>query len=80
LTDRFAPNILRKKNKPRKLKNNKNFYAVYHNRINSKLTLNNFKKIKENMLTPFRKRKRFKKNLLFVNNSIKIMIITQLNI
>jgi len=32
------------------------------------------------MLAPFRKRKRFKKNLLPVNNSIKTMIITQSNI
>jgi len=32
------------------------------------------------MLTPPRKRKRFKKNLLFVNDSTKIIIITQLNI
>jgi len=80
LADRLASNIFRKKNKPRKLKSNKNFYAIYYNRTNSKLVLNNFKKIKKNMPTPPRKRKRFKKNLLFVNNSIKAVIITQLNI
>jgi len=32
------------------------------------------------MLAPPRKRKRFKKNLLSVNNSIKTVIITQSNI
>jgi len=32
------------------------------------------------MPTPFRKRKYFKKNLLPVNNSIKVIIATQLNI
>jgi len=32
------------------------------------------------MPAPFRKRKHLKKNLLPVNNSIKIVIITQLNI
>jgi len=80
LIDRFAPNILCKKNKSRKLKNNKEFYAAYYNRTNFKLVLNNFKKVKKNILAPLRKRKRFKKNLLFVNNSIKIIIVTQLNI
>jgi len=80
LTDRFAPNTPRKKNKPRKLKNNKKLYTVYYNRTNFKSALNNFKEIKENILTPPRKRKRFKKNLLPVNNSIKTIIITQPNI
>jgi len=32
------------------------------------------------MLAPPRKRKRYKKNLLPVNNSIKVVIITQLKI
>jgi len=80
LADRFAPNTPRKKGKSRKLKNNKFFYATYYNYTNFKLTLNNFKKIKKNILAPLRKRKRFKKNLLPVNNSIKVVIITQLNI
>jgi len=31
---------------------------AYYKRINSKLFLNNFKKIKEDILTPSRKRKR----------------------
>jgi len=80
LADRFAPNTPRKKGKLRKLKNDKIFYAAYYNYTNFKLTLNNFKKIKKNILAPLRKRKLFKKNLLPVNNSIKVVIITQLNI
>jgi len=80
LVDRFAPNIPRKKNKPRKLKNNKEFYAAYYNRTNSKSILNNFKEIKKNILMPPRKRKCFKKNSLLIDDSIKAMILTQLNI
>jgi len=76
LADRFAPNIPYKKNRPRKLKNNKKLYAAYYNRTNSKSTLNNFKKVKEDIPAPPRKRKRFKKNLLPVNNSIKAVIAT----
>jgi len=48
---------------------------AYYERTSFKSALNHFKKIKENMLTPFRKRKRFKKNFLLINNLIKALII-----
>jgi len=48
---------------------------TYYERTNSKLVLNHFKKVKENILTPFRKRKRFKKNPLLINNLVKVLMI-----
>jgi len=48
---------------------------TYYKRTNSKSTLNHFKKIKKNILALLRKRKRFKKNSLPVNNLIKTLVI-----
>jgi len=48
---------------------------VYYERTSSELALNHFKEVKENMLTPPRKRRRFKKNPLPVNNLVKTLII-----
>jgi len=48
---------------------------AYYKRINSKLILNNFKKVKEDMPAPPRKRKRLYKILLIANNLIKKIII-----
>jgi len=48
---------------------------AYYERTSSKLILNHFKKVKEDMPTPPRKRKRPKKNLLFINNLIKALMI-----
>jgi len=49
--------------------------VVYYERTNSKLASNHFKKIKKNIPAPSRKRKRPKKNPLFINNLIKALII-----
>jgi len=48
---------------------------IYYKRTNFKSTLNHFKKIKKDMSTPFRKRKRFKKNSLPINNLAKTLVI-----
>jgi len=48
---------------------------AYYKRTNFKSILNYFKKVEEDMPAPPRKRKRFKKNLLFVNNLVKALII-----
>jgi len=48
---------------------------TYYKRTNSKLALNNFKKVKKNILAPFRKRKRLRKIPLIANNLIKKIII-----
>jgi len=47
---------------------------AYYKRINSKLFLNNFKKVKKDILAPFRKRKRLRKTSLLTKNLIKIII------
>jgi len=44
---------------------------TYYKRINFKSVLNNFKKVKKNILAPPRKRKRSHKILLIANNLIK---------
>jgi len=81
LGDRLAPNAPRKKNKPRKLKNNKEPQVAYQERTSFNLSLNKFKKIEKNILTPFRKKKRLQKYPLFVNNLVlKAIIKTLLNI
>jgi len=55
--------------------------VAYYERTNSKSTLNHFKKTKENILAPPRKRKRPKKNPLPINNLAKaLMIYALLNI
>jgi len=48
---------------------------AYYERTNFKSALNYFKKVKENMPAPPRKRKRFKKNPLFINNLIRALMI-----
>jgi len=48
---------------------------AYYKRTNSKLALNNFKKIKKNISAPFRKRKRLRKISLVANNLIKKITI-----
>jgi len=48
---------------------------IYYERTSFKLALNYFKKVKKNMSAPPRKRKRFKKNPLFINNLVKTLII-----
>jgi len=48
---------------------------VYYERTSSKLALNHFKKIKEDILAPPRKQRRFKKNPLPVNDSAKALMI-----
>jgi len=49
--------------------------VVYYKRTSFKSTLNHFKKVKKDILAPPRKRKRFKKNPLPINNSVKALII-----
>jgi len=49
--------------------------VAYYKRTSFKSTLNHFKKVKENISAPPRKRKRFKKNPLPVNNSAKALMI-----
>jgi len=49
--------------------------VAYYERTSSKLALNHFKKAKKNMPAPPRKRKRFKKNPLFINNLARALII-----
>jgi len=81
LGDRLAPDAFRKKNKSRKLKNNKEPQVTYQERTSFNLILNKFKKVKKNMLAPFRKRERLRKYPLFINNSaLKAIIKTLLNI
>jgi len=48
---------------------------AYYKRTSFKSILNYFKEIKEDILAPLRKRKRFKKNPLPINNLIKALII-----
>jgi len=52
---------------------------AYYKRTNFKLILNNFKKIKKNILAPFRKRKRLHKTPLIANNLIKKIVIRSEN-
>jgi len=52
---------------------------IYYKRTSFKSALNNFKKIKENMLAPFRKRKRLRKISLIANNLIKKIVIRSEN-
>jgi len=81
LGDRLAPDVFRKKNKPRKLKNNKKPQVAYQERTSFNLILNKFKKAEKNILTLFRKKKRLRKYPLLVNNSaLKAIIKTLLNI
>jgi len=81
LGDRLAPNVFRKKNKPRKLKNNKKPQVAYQERTSFNLILNKFKKTEKNMPAPPRKRKRLQKYPLPVNNSaLKAIIKTLSNI
>jgi len=81
LDDRLALNAPRKKNKPRKLKNNKKPQVVYQERTNFNLILNKFKKAEKNMPAPSRKKKRLRKYPLFINNSaLKTIIKTLPNI
>jgi len=49
--------------------------VAYYERTSSKLTSNHFKKAKEDIPAPPRKRKRFKKNPLPINNLAKALII-----
>jgi len=78
LGDRLAPDVFRKKNKPRKLKNNKEPQVIYQERTSSNLILNKFKKVKKDMPTPFYKKKRLRKYPLPVNNSALKAIIKTL--
>jgi len=48
---------------------------IYYKRTSFKSILNYFKEVEKDILTPFRKQKRFKKNSLPVNNSAKALII-----
>jgi len=52
---------------------------AYYKRTSFKLVLNNFKKVKKNILTPFRKRKRLRKIPLIANNLIKKITIRSEN-
>jgi len=53
--------------------------VAYYKRTNFKLILNNFKKVKEDILAPSRKRKRLRKIPLIANNLIKKIIIRSEN-
>jgi len=48
---------------------------AYYKRTSFKSTLNHFKKVKKNILAPLRKRGRFKKNSLPINDLAKALII-----
>jgi len=52
---------------------------IYYKYTNFKLALNNFKKIKKNILTSFRKRRHLRKISLIANNLIKKIIIRSEN-
>jgi len=52
---------------------------TYYKRTSSKSTLNNFKKVKKNISTPLRKRKRLRKIPLIADNLIKKIIIRNEN-
>jgi len=78
LGDRLAPNVFRKKDRPRKLKSNKKPQVTYQERTSFNSTLNKFKKVKKNMPASFRKKKRLRKYFLPVNNSVLKAIIKTL--
>jgi len=48
---------------------------AYYERTSFELALNYFKEVEKNMPAPFRKRKRFKKNPLFINDLAKVLMI-----
>jgi len=50
--------------------------VAYYKRINSKLFLNNFKEVEENIPAPSRnrKRKRLQKTPLFIKDSVKTTV------
>jgi len=52
---------------------------IYYKRTNFKLVLNNFKKVKKNILAPSRKQKRLRKISLITNNLIKKIAVRSEN-
>jgi len=52
---------------------------AYYKRTSFKLALNNFKKIKKNILAPPRKRKYLRKILLIADNLIKKIVVRSEN-